>query len=345
MIKKPPYKESLRPTGVLRTILCVFAVVFSACTSDTTKFNNVPLTELSYDSHVHLMSPQLISDWKELGIPFSKSESNYSNVDTLLANSTAHQIDLIGMGYVYGNPEYHQGEDGYERMMAENDYLLEVAGKHPERIRPYFTIDPLKKSALTEIERCVQINPESGLKLHFNASQVYLTEPDHLEKIKKVLTKSAEHKLPVLLHFDNWHPKFGQPDLELLMDSILTHIPAINLRFAHFGTSGGFNDKTKRFINAYLALKAQNRVPKKHEIYFDISAVAMDKDSEGISKLSRNEFKELTEYIREIGVENIVFGTDYPLYNSQEYLKVLKEKLQLTPTEIGQLMKSKTLGL
>lgn len=332
-----------RSTSVVKTLCHVLALVcLSACGSDARLQKDETLPELLYDSHVHIMSPQLISDWKELGIPFSKSEANYSNIDTLLANSTAHQIDLVGMSYVYGNPEYYQGEDGYKRMMAENDYLLEAAGKYSKRIRPYFAIDPLKESALTEIERCVQINPKSGLKLHFNASQVYLTEPDHLEKVKKILTKSAELGLPVLLHFDNWHPKFGAPDLELLMDSILTHIPAINLRFAHFGTSGGFNDKTKEFINAYLALKANNRVPARHKIYFDISAVALDKESEGVSKLSSNEFKELAQYTRKIGVENIVFGTDYPLYNSADYLKVLREKLQLTSTEVEQIMKPKT---
>jgi len=43
-----------------------------------------------------------------------------------------------------------------------------------------------------------------------------------------------------------------------------------------------------------------------------------------------------------LGVENIVFGTDYPLYRSDVYLKVLKEKLDFTDGEIAKIMKKNT---
>jgi len=52
-----------------------------------------------------------------------------------LANNPAQQLDLIGMGYVYGNPEYYQGDDANERMMAENDFLFNAANKYPNNIK------------------------------------------------------------------------------------------------------------------------------------------------------------------------------------------------------------------
>jgi len=325
-----------------RTITLLMLIVFFGCKAQKEKKASSSLSIVEYDSHVHLMSPQLISYWKGLGIPFSKSEDNYSDIDTILQNNKAEHIDLIGMGYVYGNPEYYEGDDGYKKMMKENDYLLKTAKKYPNRIKPFFAVDPLKYYAIDEVERCYKNHPKGGLKLHFNASQVYLTEPDHLNKVKQVFVKASEYELPILLHFDNWHPKFGKPDIELLVDSILNEIKPIQIQIAHFGTSGGFNDKTKRFIDAFIELKNQKRIPSKHKILFDISAVALDKDSEGVSKLTEKEFQELNLYINKIGIENIVFGTDYPLYNSIEYLNILKEKVGLTDTELKQITKKNT---
>lgn len=324
----------------MRLLLPLSFIFFLSCAVDTKVESQEEAEIIPYDSHVHLMSPELIAYWKEIGIPFSKSEANYANLDTILDRNGAQFIDLIGMGYVYGNPEYYQGDDVRKRISKENDYLLETARKHKERVRPFFSVDPLRDFAIQELDRCYAINPNGGLKLHFNASQVYLTEPVHLAKVKQVFKWVAERELPVLLHFDNWHPKFGKPDIELLVDSILAEVGPFHLRIAHFGTSGGFNEKTKRFLDAFLAVKAKNTQADLQHIYFDISAVALDKDSEGVSKLTEAEFTELASYVRKIGVEQIIFGTDYPLYTSGAYLKVLHEKVGLTEHELEVLMKN-----
>ncbi len=314
---------------LLFTLLC--------CKAKPTPDNHSTTTKASFDSHVHIMSPDLISYWKSLGIPFSKSDAIYANVDTIMEINNADHINLIGMGYVFTSQEYYEGNDRYERMQKENNYLFESALKYPEQITPYFAIDPLQDFAVEELERCYGLFPESGVKLHFNASQVYLTEPVHLEKVSKVFKKSAEHDLPILLHFDNWHPKFGKRDLGIMMDTLLKDIPPVRLQIAHFGTSGGFNEKTKAFIDAFLELKDGNHFPEGHQIMFDISAVALDKDSEGVEALTDDGFKELRKYIDKIGIENIVFGTDYPLYAADEYYNILKEKVGLSEGELDKM--------
>ncbi len=280
------------------------------------------------------MSQTLVDFWKSIGIPFSRADDIYVNIDSILHYNKAQQIDLIGMGYVYTNPDYYQGTDAKEKLIAENDNLLDQAAKHPDRVTPYYTVDPLQDWALEELERCYRLSPDGGLKMHFSTSQVYLTEPVHLQKVKPIFQKAAALGIPMLLHFDNWHPKFGPPDLELLADSILQDIPAMTLKIAHFGTSGGFNDKTKRFLDTYIALREQGRFLERHTILMDISAVALDKDSEGVSQLSSAEFQELNNYIYRIGIENIVFGTDYPLYNSDTYRNILIDKVGLTDRDL-----------
>ncbi len=291
------------------------------------------------DSHVHIMSPNLIAEWKDLGIPFSKPDYKYSNIDTILNTNGADNIKLIGMGYVYGNSDFYSGNDEYLKVKKENDYLLESAKKYKSQVHPFFAIDPLKDYAIKEIKRCLQINKNSGLKLHFNASQVYLTEPEHLKKIHSIFKIAAENDIAILLHFDNWHPKFGKPDVEILVHKILKDLEPINLTIAHFGTSGGFNQKTKNVLEAFIELYNSERIPKRHKILFDISAVALDKDSEGVKKLTEDEFKELKVYCNKIGFDKIIFGTDYPLYTSKEYYDILNTKLNLSKSDLKEIAK------
>lgn len=329
----------------MRAVIYFLPIIFlfSCQTSQNlpTSASKQELSAVAYDSHVHLMSPDLINYWKQLGIPFSKSAAHYADIDTILYYNKAQSIDLISMAYVYANPEYYAEDDARQRMAAENDYLLQTARKYPDRITPFFAVDPLRDYAAEELERCRKINSQSGLKLHFNTSQVYLTVPEHLRKVKSVFRKAAEYDLPIILHFDNWHPKFGKPDLELLADSILQDLPPLVLQIAHFGTSGGFNEKTKRFIDAFVELKEENKIPARHTILFDISAVALDKDSEGVPKLTDEGFVELAEYIDKIGIENIVFGTDYPLYRAADYVKILRDRVGLTEAEITEIQKKR----
>lgn len=324
----------------LAEAILIIIFLFNSCAPLAEEKASYSPFAVVHDSHVHLMSPGLIADWKALGIPFSKPENFYSDIDTILKHNQAESIDLIGMGYVYENPDFYQGEDRYERLKKENDYLLATAQKHPDRIRPFFTVDPLKEYALDEFKRCVGAYPGSGLKLHFNASQVYLTEPAHLVKVKLLFSQAAEKKTPILLHFDNSHPKFGEPDIKLFVDSILQDLPALSITIAHFGTSGGFNQKTKRVLEAFIDQYKKERIPSRHQLFFDISAVALDKDSDGVPKLTKAGFEELSSYIRQLGVEKIIFGTDYPLYRSDEYLAILKNKVGLTEEELDVIMKN-----
>lgn len=320
-------------------VLICFSMTFS-CQETKKQNENKEIDELKiFDNHVHIMSPSLIKDWKDLGIPFSKSENYYTNIDTILKTNKADHINLVGMSYVYGNEEFYQGNDEYQRVKQENDYLFSVSQMYDGSVTPFFAVDPLKEYALDEIKRCLSINQRAGLKLHFSTSQVYLTEPEHLRKVKPIFEFVSQNNVPVLLHIDNWHPKFGKPDIEILADSILANIEPINLTIAHFGSSGGFNEKTKNVIDAFVTLFSDQKISDKHTILFDISGVALDKDSDGVKKLTKAEFKELKIFCNKIGYDKIVFGTDYPLYNANEYIEILTTRLNLSPTELEKIMK------
>ena len=188
----------------LSHIIIAGILLFFSCNQKAVKKSKEVSDDLIFnDCHVHIMSPNLIKDWKDLGMPFSKPDYIYSNIDSILNRNGADKINLIGMAYVYGNQEFYQGKNEYARVMQENDFLLTNSRRHKNRIKPFFAIDPLKNYAIDEINRCVKINPNAGLKLHFSSSQVYLTEPEHLKKIKSVFELASKNDLLLLTLREN----------------------------------------------------------------------------------------------------------------------------------------------
>ena len=321
-------------------IVCIFLTSCAnrGSNSTTKQESNIVL----HDKHVHIMSPQLISLWKSMGIQFSKAEYYYSDIDTIFNATKAQSVSLISMAYVYSSEEFGGNSENIEEMVRnENNYLAYAKLKHPNKIKAFYGIDPLQGFALSEIKRChIELNLD-GIKLHHNASQVYLTEPDHLGRVKSIFEYASKNRIPILMHFDNSHQKFGKTDVKILADSVLAGLEHVNLQIAHFGTSGGFNQKTKDVIDAFIELFQAKHSISKHKITFDISAVCLDKDADGVSKLTTKEFDELATYCKKLGFERIVFGTDYPLYRSDEYLNLLIKKMKLTKDEINNLLKDK----
>lgn len=320
----------------MKKAVSIFLIVLCA----TFVFGQANQSEAT-DGHVHILSPKLIKIWKDLGIPFSRPNEYYSDIDIILKNTAVKRIDLISMAHVYSSEEFGGFKNERELVEKENGYVAAARNKHPKKIRPFCSVDPLRGYALEELERCRTKLRMDGVKLHHNANQVYLTVPAHLEKVRKVFEFAARHKMPLLLHFDNSHRRFGEPDVKLLVDSILNDLPPVSLRIAHFGTSGGFNARTKAAVDAFREQFRNNPRLSKHTITFDISAVALDKESEGVRRLTGAEFEELGIYVRRLGFERIRFATDYPLHTPAEYLEILRTRLKLTEGEVKLLLRPK----
>lgn len=293
------------------------------------------------DHHVHLMSPRLIKLFTDVGIPFSRPFHDYSVLDSLLRRVGTERVQLASMAYLYGHPEFGPVDDEYRLAREENDYVMSARDSSRGRATAYCGINPLREYAVSEIDRCAGDLRTDGIKLHFNASQVYLTEPEHLQKVQTVFAAIARHRLPVMLHFDNSHPKFGADDVDLLLNEVLAGNDSLRIQIAHLGTSGGFSDKTERVINRFIEHFDTSTVLRRHTLLFDPSAAALDKDSEGVPKLSDAQFVQLADLLRRLGMQRLVFGTDYPLYSVAEYQNILRTRVGLTEAEMEQIMSVK----
>jgi len=324
----------------MRILILLMLLTAPFCVEPAKAFDLAIEIKPQTDGHVHILSPELIKIWKGLGIPFSRPDEYYSDIGAILSNTAVRRIDLISMAHVFSSEEFGGFKNERELVEKENSYVAAARDKHPGKTRAFCSVDPLRDYSLDELERCRTTLRTDGIKLHHNANQVYLTVPGHLAKVKRVFQFAADNRLPILLHFDNSHRRFGKPDVDLLVGSILKDIKPIDIRIAHFGTSGGFDQRTRGFLNAFIDQLATEPTLKKHRITFDISAVALDKDSEGVRRLTVEEFGVLRRYIQRLGPERISFGTDYPLYTPAEYAAILKGRVGLTDREMRSILKN-----
>jgi predicted TIM-barrel fold metal-dependent hydrolase len=283
-----------------------------------------------HDCHVHALSPALLRVWQERGTPFNRRDVYYTNIDSILSVLGAETIDLISVGYFFTSSIMYSGSDGRERLVAENDFILDCAAKHPQRVRPFVAIDPFMAAPTEEIDRCLLANPTIGVKIHANVSRIFLRDQTHIRKLDTVLTHAAQKDIPVLLHFHNMGFDFGRVDFSILVDSILVNLPPIKLRLAHLGAGGGrFSTQNLAVLDTYLEFLKQNRIPQEHQIRFDLSAVFIGENEEEIPPLTNEEIAYLRAYFRKVDPHLLLFGSDYPLYTSTDYRDVLVNTLKM----------------
>ena len=173
-----------------------------------------------FDHHVHVMSPALVERWKSIGVPFSKPDYAYSDIDSILKFNPADRMFLISMAYLWASPEF---SDSAERsnVARENDFVAGLARKHPEKLFAFCGVNPLTDYAAAELLRCRNDLGMYGLKLHFASSGVSLNNADHLARVREILSLAADQKMPVVLHFDNQTDTFDAADVDILIDSVL----------------------------------------------------------------------------------------------------------------------------
>jgi predicted TIM-barrel fold metal-dependent hydrolase len=285
------------------------------------------------DHHVHLLTPQLIEDWKSLGVPFSRSDHAYSNLDSILRYSPADRISVISMAYLYGTDDFSDDNE-YENVKRENTYVAHEGKRLGGRVRTFCSVDGRKEYAVDEILRCRKTLKMDGIKLHFNACSISLRSTSHLTRIREIFRLAAHERMPLLLHFENGSGRFGQLDIDVLIDSVLTGVSPMVLILAHMGTSGGFTPMTERIVRS-LSSAAR---PRDHSVYFDISAVVLSDTTEGVLPTSSEEAARAASLMREIGISSFLFGTDYPLINSRKYRADLQRMLALTEDELTTLL-------
>jgi predicted TIM-barrel fold metal-dependent hydrolase len=241
----------------------------------------------------------------DLHVHLYKGEESLRAYESQLKAAGIEEAGLGGMWF--GGP--NQALQGHpEQVRANNDGLIALAAKHP-KLMPIATVHPYDgAAAITELER-VAARGVKVLKLHPHTQKFDAADP----RVQRLTERAGE--LGMIVLFDN---ASIVPDVCEKLFNLAINVPKTKFIFAHLG---GLNFRFWNILKA--ARTAQGFFAD--NIYFDISATAVIVADSPIED-------ELVWTIRNVGVDHVLLGSDYPQYSLEQNAHAL-ERLGLDESE------------
>ena len=184
-----------------------------------------------------------------------------------------------------------------------NDYISEMVKHYPDRFIGLGCFDPYSKGAAKEAHRCLQQGGLSGIgELAFYQGGI-----DHtaLECLQPVMEICKDANLPVLIHtnepFGHTYPG-KTPNTLSQIYQLIDRYPQNKIVLAHWG--GGL------FFFSLLKKEVKERLT---HVYFDTAASPYLYDAK-VYRIA----------IDLVGVNKILFGSDFPLLPPARYLDEMK---------------------
>lgn len=265
------------------------------------------------DFHTHIF-PKDVCNNREKYFPSEPAfELLYKSPDSKLvgAEDIVNSMDEQGvdMSVVFGFP--WKDSDKFKK---QNDYIMEAVEKYQKRLTGFCCFDPFSKNAVNEAVRCL----ESGLsgigELAFYQSGI---DEKVVEKLKPLMEVCLEKEVPVLIHTNEpvGHIYPGKtPNTLAQIYNMIKTFPENRIVLAHWG--GG--------IFLFNLLKKEVKESLKN-VYFDTAASPFLYDPEVYQYAKRL-----------VGIEKILFGSDFPLLKPVRYFKEL-EKSALLKNDIEKI--------
>ncbi len=184
-----------------------------------------------------------------------------------------------------------------------NDYISEVVNRYPDRFIGLGCFDPFSNGAAEETHRCLQEGGLSGIgELAFYQSGI---ENSSLARLEPVMEICRDRNLPVLIHTNEpiGHKYPGKtPNTLAQIYQLIDTFPQNKIVLAHWG--GGL------FFFSLLKKEVKQRL---NRVYFDTAASPYLYDAD-VYRLA----------IDLIGVEKVLFGSDFPLLPPARYFDEMK---------------------
>lgn len=325
----------LRKRAVRTLLLSTF---FTGCAAPASKAPPAVDAGAVFDHHVHLLSPTLVRDWKALGVPFSRPDSVYTSTAGLLAQPGLDGAWVLSMGYLYSWTIFREGLEldaaaEYRGVRRENDYLAAEIRRAPDRLVGFCGVNPLRPYADAELLRCRDSLGLRGVKLHLANTGLDPRAPDQVARAAAIAAWAEAGGQPLLLHFDPMRSGLEVADLEPLLEGVIDAHPRLDLVIAHLGGSGGYGQWTRAVAPA-IARRISGRPGR---LVLDLSATILERESEGVPASTPAEAAALAADLRRFGLGNVVFGSDYPVFDPIAYRAILRTRLPLTPIELDSI--------
>ena len=199
-----------------------------------------------------------------------------------------------------------------EKTREQNDAVLAAAVASPNSFYPVVSVHPAdKEAALSELERVAKLGAKE-VKLHPNTQNFDVADPD----VGTVVEKCGELGLVVL--FDSYKPWDASEMGKFLM--LAVQHPKTKIVLAHMGFS---------YFREAVSFSLIRKLGMADNVWFDISAIAPTYADSPVQP-------EFVWTLRKVGINHILFGSDWPVYTPEEAVKAVRS-LGLTEAEQKQV--------
>lgn len=263
------------------------------------------------DHHQHLFSPAfvaLVAPKPDSAPPDARRIERISADDlvALLDSAGIRRAVVLSLGYSWGSPNRNV-ENEYEKVKAENDWTGAQVARHPERLRGFCGVNPLRDYALAEIERCAR-DPRLrlGLKLHIGNSAVDYRDSAHVARVRRVFAAANRHGMPIVVHTRASYSRrlpYGRESARVFLEQLLPAAPDVPVQVAHLASGGGYDDPPADEVIVFLAEAIARRDPRTRNLWFDVSGVVTDETTPDEAAL-------VARRLRQLGLERILWGSD-----------------------------------
>ena len=328
--------------GRAAVVVLVATAILAACEPRSSAEAVDADAPLAVDHHVHILSPELVRDWQSLGVPFSRPDSAYTSVTAALGGAS-RQAFLVSMAHIYGSEEF-RGELGltedaeHARVRLANDHVAVEAAHAPEALVGFCSVDLLRPYARAEIERCRSELGLAGIKLHLPAAGIDVANAEHLRVLEEVAALAAREGRPLLVHLASPGAELRDERLATFIDRVVRPNPGLELYVAHLGGSGGYRAVGQPVVRAFTAFLRESDANARRPIYFELSGALLARETDGVPATPREDAELLAADLRELGLERVVFGSDYPVFDPDDQAGLLRERLPLSSDEIAQML-------
>ena len=286
------------------------------------------------DFHMHLRSQTAFNTEATMCASFGKGACHLDTAhpvrggdDAIAAMDEvgAQQGVILSMAYMFGS-SYVAGEhyDVARMTRAENEYIAQQVGTHPDRLVGFFGVDPLSSNAIDEVRYWARDGRLIGLKMHFANSVVNLDDPAQVKKIAAVVGVAGEKGLPINIHLSTGKG-FGAAETEIFIREILSHAGEAWVQLCHASGFGKADELMFDNLEVFAAHIAAHDPLTRHVI-FDLASVITP-------TTTAQDAAHLVALMRKIGLSRFVVGSDYDGTTPKTTDELDREKLPLSAQE------------
>lgn len=310
----------------MKSFIAFAACMLAACATPRVTQRDAPFA----DYHQHLVSAAFA--------PFVKLPLR--DGAALVRELDAAGIDravVLSVAYTYGDERKPIPEQDRDRMTREeNDWTSSEVVANSPRLVGFCSANPLRDSALEELQRCLKLPGMVGIKQHWGNSGVTLRNPAHLARMQQLFALAERLRVPVLVHmrarggFD-----YGPEDARIFIEKLLPIAPDVDVIVAHFAGGGDYSDELDQIMSVF-AEAARRHDPATKNLYFDLAGVVTADASPHLCAL-------VAERIRQIGPKHILYGSDLlpPGGSIRAGWEIFHSKVPLTPAEFQTIMSNR----